>query len=363
MVAGHHVRKIGDEEKKQGGCDMKKGHLLTRVLLGLLFVCLMISPAVSQDTSKKVYNFKLYSSSSATSIFGRVESRFIDSVKQATNGRVVITPYWSSSLLPRQQAWKGLVDGVYEFAHLIPDDFPGTFPVLDIVHLPFFFKDATDTRKALRALYHKGMMPELSKVKLGALRATSGAYMAFTKKEVKKLEDLKGLKIRSASGTVGEVIKELGAVPVGGIIYSDLYMSLDRGVIDGIINPNSFMPTYKLYEVIKYVLDVPLWTGGLIQVMNLNAWNSLPDDLKAIMDKEFVKMEDDWVNTENTEGQKGRETMMKNGVKYVAPSPAELARLRQATQGVIANYVKKLSDRGLPGQKIVDEARAAAGSK
>ena len=341
---------------------MEKKHLFITVLLSLVFVCVMISTAVSQDTSK-VYNFKYYSTYSPAMAMGMVESRFVDSVRQATSGRVIITPYWNASLLPRQESWKGLLNGVYEIAQITPDNHPGEFPVLDIVHLPFFFGDAYETNKALRAIYNKGMMPELNKIKQAGFRATSVAMIGFTKKEVKNLEDLKGMKIRSASGEVGEIIASLGAVPVGGIVSADLYMSLNRGVVDGLISTNSYMPTQKLYEVIKYVVDAPFYTGSHIMVMNMNAWNSLPNDIKAIMEKEFANAENDWLNMETEEGKKGKEAMIKNGVKYYPISSAEIARWRQATQGELAKYVKRLNDRGLPGQKIVDEAKAAMGSK
>ncbi len=342
---------------------MKKKHLFTAALLGLLIVCMMISIAASQDASKKIYNFKYYSTYNQNMPFGKVEVRFVESVKQATNGRVIITPYWNASLMPRKESWKGLQNGVYEFAHIVTDDHPGEFPVLDIVHLPFFFKDPYDTNKALHAIYNKGLMPDVSKVKLCVFKSTSVAMMGFTKKEVKNLEELKGMKIRSASGGVGDIIESLGAVPVGGIVATDLYMSLSRGVVDGLISTNSYMPTQKLYEVVKYIADVPFYTGNHILVMNLKAWNSLPDDLKKIMEKEFSKMETDNLNVEAQEGINGKEVMIKNGTKYYPITSTEFGRWKQATQGIVAKYVKGLNDRGLPGQKIVDEARAAAASK
>ncbi len=341
---------------------MKKNHLFTTVVLSLVFVCLMVSTATSQDASKKVWNLKYWVPWSKTMWQGQVETRFVESVKQATGGRVIVTPYWNGSLMSPMETLSGLKNGVFEIGMLSCPMYPGEFPVSDVASLPFLFKTSDEALKALTTLRSKGLMPEYDKVKLASFRMTDMAYLAFAKKEVQKLEDLKGMKIRVSPGIANDSLTTLGAIPVG-IKADDIYMSMDRGVVDGLASSPGYMGPQKMYEVTKFLLDVPLWVGINFVGMNLNTWNSFPDDIKAIMEKEFAKQSHDWADQNIVQENANKDLMKKNGVKFTTLSPTELARWKQATQPVEARLIKKLNDMGLQGQKVVEEAKASVAHK
>ena len=341
---------------------MKKNHLFTTVVLSLVFVCLMVSTAASQDASKKVWNLKYWVPWSKTMWQGEVETRFVESVKKATGGRVIITPYWNGSLMSPPEAYSGLKNGVFEIGQIPCVAAPGEFPVSDIASLPFLFKSADEALKALNTLNSKGLMPEYNKIKLGSFRMTDFQQLLFAKKEVQKLEDLKGMKIRISPGIPYEALSALGAVPVGTKV-EDVYMSMDRGVVDGTVLGVGYMPNIKIYEVSKYFLDVPLWIGILFVGMNLNTWDSFPDDIKEIMEKEFAKQSRDWHEQVRVQEKLSKDFLRQKGMEFITLSPTELARWKQAVQPVEAILIKKLNDLGLQGQKAVDEAKASVAHK
>jgi TRAP-type transport system periplasmic protein len=340
-------------------CRMKRNKVLATIVISLIFVCLMVSSAISQE---KVWRLKYWSAFNEAQFEGQIEKRFFESVKTSTGGRVTITPFWNASLAGRPEALRALENGVFEIAAMSCPDSPGQFPVSDIASLPFLFKNSEEALNALTALYKKGLMPEYNKFKLGTLLMTDMQYIAFVKKEVNKLEDIKGLKVRVSPGIASETLNALGATPVG-MNANEVYMAANRGVIDGFVTSSARMYETKLYEVAKVVIDLPAWVGIRFLGVNLNTWNSFPDDVKAIMEKEFAKMSKEWLQENTDTEQKSKEMLRAKGMKFITLSPAEVARWKQATQSVEAAFVKKLNGLGIQGQKAVDEAKANMGKK
>jgi TRAP-type transport system periplasmic protein len=343
-----------EENKIYRRCRMKRNNVLATIVISFIFVCLMVSSAVSQE---KVWRLKYWSAFNEAQFEGKIEMRFFESVKTSTGGRVTITPFWNASLASRPEALRALENGVFEIAAMSCPDSPGQFPVSDIASLPFLFKNSEEALNALTALYKKGLMPEYNKFKLGTLLMTDMQYIAFVKKEVNNLEDIKGLKVRVSPGIASETLNALGATPVG-MNANEVYMAANRGVVDGFVTSSARMYETKLYEVAKVVIDLPAWVGIRFLGVNLNTWNSFPDDIKAIMEKEFAKMSKEWLQ-ENTDTERTSKEMLRaKGMKFITLGPAETARWKQATQPVEAAFVKKLNGLGIQGQKAVDEAKA-----
>jgi TRAP-type C4-dicarboxylate transport system substrate-binding protein len=109
-----------------------------------------------------------------------------------------------------------------------------------------------------------------------------GTYL-LTKKPINNLDDLKNMKIR-APGAYGKMLRQLGASPVV-IAFAEVYTSLATGVVDGVDGCNLVdHRDGKFYEVAKYMYPLPL-TGAQVSplIVNLKAYNSLPEDLKEIL--------------------------------------------------------------------------------
>ena len=107
-------------------------------------------------------------------------------------------------------------------------------------------------------------------------------YM-LTKKPINSLADLKGLKIRAVGG-YGAVMKQFGMSPVT-MAFSETYTSLATGVIDATCGSNLIdFRDGKFYEPAKYLYPLTLTGSQVIPlIVNQNAWNKLPDDMKAIL--------------------------------------------------------------------------------
>jgi TRAP-type C4-dicarboxylate transport system substrate-binding protein len=109
---------------------------------------------------------------------------------------------------------------------------------------------------------------------------TSEPYSLITRnKPVKSIADINGMKIRMTGGPPTDMMKALGGVPML-IPMPDNYISLQKGVIDGMGAPWEAINVWRFYEVVKYFTEVPFPAVYFSISMNKNRWNKLPKDVQ-----------------------------------------------------------------------------------
>jgi len=142
------------------------------------------------------------------------------------------------------------------------------------------------------------------------------------KKPVRRLEDLKGAKIR-CTGTSAPIAKALGATPVS-MPVADAYDAIKRGVAEGIFISLEAMEGWKLGEVCKYSIGSYASAYSTIHfiVMNKNKWNALPSDIQKIIEE----INGEWI--------------LRTGVLWDD----------KATRSVLDEWAKKTESKGLPGK-------------
>ncbi|MFH1487612.1 MAG: TRAP transporter substrate-binding protein [Pseudomonadota bacterium] len=212
---------------------------------------------------------------------------WVKQVEEATKGRVKIQIYPSQTLAKGRQNWKAVKDGIADMSWNVMPYYTGLTPYADVIGLPGLpFNSAADGSVLLWKLFEK--FPEVSGQfadnKVLILHTSPVFSLLTSKKQVKVLEDMKGMKVRSVGGNFTEVLKKLGAIPMM-IPMPDCYISMQKGVIDGMGAAWEPIPGFRLQEVTKYITDnVPFGASYFAVVMNKNKWNSLPKDIQdAIM--------------------------------------------------------------------------------
>jgi TRAP-type transport system periplasmic protein len=125
------------------------------------------------------------------------------------------------------------------------------------------------------------MQDEFKAVHVLTLQTGTPSYLQTAKKQVKVMEDLKGMKIQSSGGPQIDVLKYLGAVPMA-TASSDEYMNLQKGVIDGASSNWDFVISFRIYEVAKYYTYLALNTARFSIIMNQDRWKSLPPDIQNV---------------------------------------------------------------------------------
>ena len=157
---------------------------------------------------------------------------WIAAVEKELGGDVKIQGYWGGSLgrNPRKQL-DLVLDGVADVASVVPGYTPGKFPGFGIFELPYMFRSGTEASEAMWRMLQANQLKGFDKVKVVGFYATD-TYGFHTKKPMKSLDDLKGMKIRIAGPVQAETAKFFGAVPIG-MPITQATEALSRGVIDG----------------------------------------------------------------------------------------------------------------------------------
>lgn len=192
-----------------------------------------------------------------------------------------------------------------------------------------------------------------------------GPQVFYCNAPINSLDDLKGLKIRSFTPSMSELLKYLGATPIT-LQFSEVYPALQRGVAScGVTSPTSGNGG-KWPEVTTNQL--PISVAGAVQahIINLDKWNEFTDAEKAVLEEEFGKLENQlWdaaisLNQDAVNCNVGREPCSKKHTKYnmklVAVSEADNAKIKEAVSAVVLPTWAQKCDRVYPAcSKIWNE--------
>lgn len=335
----------------------KKQHLR---LLGslLLALVILISTSVIVHAQQPI-KLRCYFHSSPVGGHAEFYKAWIKKVQEATKGRLDIVFYPGASLGPPMEAYKMIASGAVDMGCVIPGFFPGRFPLTDVIQLPFLgLPSAVVGSRVFWDLYEK--FPEVRKeyqdVKVVVLYSDSPTPIG-SNKPIRVAEDIKGLKIRSLSGSPQEMIKTLGGSPVL-MPPGEIYTSMERSVIDGWMISWEACIGHRLQDVTKYFTTSNVYQPALIFVMNQNAWKKLPPDIQKIVDQhsgaagaEFFGKEFDHF------GKEGVETVKKmKGKEVIRLSSEQQEKWKGICKPIWDKWVADTEAKGLPGKAVLNEA-------
>ena len=274
--------------------------------------------------------------------------QWCEEIDKRTNGKVKIAFYPGGVLTPAAQIYDGVVKGITDVGSSVLAYTRGRFPLMETIDLPLGYKSGYTATKLANEFYRKFKPKELDDTKLMYLYA-HGPGILHTKKPVYKLEDLKGMKIRS-QGTNAKVVQALGAAPVG-MPMPETYDALSRGVADGVVVPYEALDGWKLGEVVKYTIENYgcAYTATMFVVMNRDKWNALPADIQQTIEK----INDEWIEKQgrlwDEIDREGMDVVKKRGNIVIKLSKEDDERWAQRMKPVLDDYVKELNQKGLAG--------------
>ena len=285
---------------------------------------------------------------------------WVKKVEEANKGRVKIDVFYAQTLAKGPDIWNAVKTGVADMGWCFHGYWADMTPLSDALTLPGLpFMKAEKGSEVLWKLYEKfpAIQREYKDVHVLQLWTSHPYFLITTKKQVKTIEDIKGLKIRTTGGPPTEQMKALGAIPVL-IPMPDNYQSLDKGIIDGMGAPWEAILSFRLYEVVKYYTIVPTAAVYFSMSMNKQKWESLPKDVQdAITSVSGLEAAKFWGRNFFDTAEEGVDEQIKKGgyemIKYTVP-PDELARWTKVAGEPLWNeWVKKMEGKGRPDAQQV----------
>jgi TRAP-type C4-dicarboxylate transport system substrate-binding protein len=244
-------------------------------------------------------------------------------------------------------------NGVVDMSYTLPGYHAGRFPILTGLELPFIAQTGEVFSQVAWDWLDKYANREFTgKLKVVTLNAIDVGVLHTTKRAVRKLEDLKGLKIRVAGRYIGMAVKALGGVPVQ-MPLPAVYESLARGQTQGMMIPWMITIPFKYAEVTKYHTDTPIYHSLLLTAMNLRSWNKLDAKQKKAVDlstgRSFAKRYgEQW----DAVADPGRQIAIKNGNEIIKLSASEEARWRAAAKGAHNAWMQEMDGKGMNGKQM-----------
>jgi TRAP-type transport system periplasmic protein len=327
---------------------MKKVFWMVALAFTLGFAGLTSSPPVDAQEKAISLNFAdFFPPQQAVAV---LMGDWCKEVEKRTSGRVKVTHFPGGILTPPAQVYASVIKGVADIGISFTAYTKGRFPMTDLFTYPMGCKNGYVGTKLIQEYYNKFKPKEFDEVKVMYL-INSPPTIIGTKKPIKTLEDLKGLKIRSAGPVESAVVMALGAVPVA-LPSPDIYDGIQKGAVAGFLGNPEIMVGFKVGEVISHTVEPVASMGAGYIVMNKNKWNTIaPNDQKTIEDinTEYLeKISKLWLVIVD-DGYKFFTD--KGGKRYILPAE-ENARWLQKLLAVTRTYVKELNAQGLPGDEL-----------
>jgi C4-dicarboxylate-binding protein DctP len=246
---------------------------------------------------------------------GKAALLFQELAEKYTNGRVKVEVYPNSSLYKDKEELEALQLGsVQLLAPSISKFGPLGVKEFDVFDLPFLMSDDAHARQMMAS----PMMAELNK-KLEAKGVSplaywdNGAHVYTCNKQLIWPDDFRGLKMRiQGSKVLDAVARELGALPQI-LPFSAVYQALQTGVVDGEDNVPSNIWTQKFYEVQRYITVSHHGRLTYALVTNKSFWNSLPQDVRAQLDRAVKETTEFFIATAEKDNAEAMEKIKASG--------------------------------------------------
>lgn len=332
----------------------------TTAAIGAVALTLVAAPLSAQEVTLRCQHF--------LSPLGSVPRYFIEpwgeAIEEQSDGRINVEIYPAMQLGGAPPAlYDQIRDGVIDCGWAIPSYTPGRFPEAEAFELPFMTTmNGEDSSRAAWDFTQQYLAEQrFSDVHLIAVHVHGPGVIHLAGDPIEEIADFEGLQLRGPSRQANALLERLGATPVG-IPVPAFPEALSRGVVDGGVIPWEVVPPLRVHELARSHTQIggdrALYNTYFIWAMNNDVYNSLPDDLRAVIDANSgIEISADAGRAMDIGDTTGEEATAANGNTIVTLSDDVLAEMREIGDEVIADWIEEMNGLGLDGAQIVEDAR------
>jgi len=263
-------------------------------------------------------------------------------LQQATNGKLTLKEFGAGTLHGPRDGFKAVRSSISDYATCFVASEARGFPLTKVFELPFVTPSNPLAGVRLTSeLAPKYFKPEYDKqgVHFG-YQVLVGAADIMSKKPIRKLEDMKGLKV-IVQGFEPEVADALGAVIVN-VPFPDIYTSLQQGVVDAVLWVDPGFVPYKIYELAKYHTTLGLSAQKIDTCINTKSFAALPKDLKQTFYEFQQRMAFAVAKRIGVDFRKEAQAKYaEHKVEMIKLSPEEMARWKAALKPLVDKWAAK----------------------
>ena len=293
-------------------------------------------------------------------------TRWAEELAAKSNGKLKLTVFPSGQMGPITRQFDLARTGVADMAFFLHGATPGRFALTELSQLPYTFTpDASATLKPLSTSESSavltGLSGQLAKEHEGTrilyLIATPSLSLFFNKVKVHTPADMKGLRIRHNGPLPAKMVELWGATPAS-VAPVELADALEKGTVDGMVFNYEAAQSFQMAQAIKTVTELNAAAATFALVMNAKKYESLPADLRKLIDDSTGVEGARRVGAKYDEAEAaGRKYMVDNKVEIITPTAEEQQAFKKPVMPLVAQTIKAVQDKGLPARKFYDDLR------
>ena len=335
------------------------GRGLAALGAGMLAAPAMVRPASAQELTLRLHHFL----PAVSNVHRHFLMPWAQKIQQESQGRLRVQIFPSMQLGGAPpQLFDQARDGVVDMVWTLPGNTPGRFPKIEVFELPFVADSrARPNAKACWEFYQTHLQEEFREVHPIVVWAHDGGTI-HANKQVNRLEDMRGLKLRFPTRQAGEALRALGAAPIG-MPVPQVPEAVSQRVIDGAVVPWEVVPSIRLAELVRFHTEIvgtpTLYTATFIIAMNQAKYASMPAELRTVLDANSGMVAAEMAaKVWDEQGPLVREQVARRRDNTIVRlSAAEKERWMLATRPVVDAWIAGSRERGFDGAALLADAR------
>jgi TRAP-type transport system periplasmic protein len=289
---------------------------------------------------------------------------WMDKVEKDSGGRIKFEAFPAMQLGGTPpQLYDQVRDGVADVIWTLPGNNGGRFPRVEVFELPFMMNNAEATSKAYWEYFQTQAPDEFKETHVLAVQVHGPGVIHSVDKPVRSAADLRGMKVRGPTRLVTRMLASLGATPVG-MPLPGIPDALSKGTIDGAVIPWEVVPSVKVHELTKFHSEFPadmpaLYTTTFVMAMNKARYDSLPADLKRVIDANSGMATSAFLGrTQQSNDPNGRKSASDRGNTIHTFTRAEAEDFIKRSAAIDDEWVADMDKRGFKGAQLLSSAKA-----
>ena len=284
-------------------------------------------------------------------------------LERMSNNKIKVSTSWSQAVHPANGGREALRAGLTDAAPCFTIYHSRDYDMMNGTGLPFLFENTREASAVIQHLYPKYLKKEFEKygVMLQRIQMNSPYHLYTANKQVRTLDDMKGLKVRGAGGIDSEIITALGGTAIS-MPATDAYSAMQNGTIDGIHFADLGAAIFKIDQVAKYRTVNGFNSVTLEYCVRSDFFEKLPSDLKVVFNAwaQQYNMAEAIIGYDYDSDIVLAKMVKKTGIETIKLPPAELARWKDKLKGIEDGWIAKTSAKGLPAKEFIAEAKKLA---
>lgn len=277
---------------------------------------------------------------------------------EKSDGRITLDLFPGNQLGNPDEHYELVVNGSADASLSVHGYTPGRFPAASVMDLPFIAKSSEEGSVIFSQLYDEFEVLQNEHNDTTPLWLFTGEpnQILSVNKPIKSLSDLKGLTVRSPSPLASQLITEFGGVPVS-MPVTEIYESLDKGVIDAAFAGISTINDMGLSDVVDYITIANVSNSSMFTVMNTAKYEGLSEDDQNLIRDIVKNFTEETGAALDRAGQLGIDKANEVGIPIHELSDSEIAEWEEVTEPVIDNWVEEMNANDVPGRELFDRAK------